>query len=47
MKTGHSRATGTLGAFPNVSGGTMWDICSARELNEQESVGSGFTEAAT
>lgn len=46
MKTGHSRVAGTVGAFPNVSGGAMWDLCSTCELNEQESVGSDLTEAA-
>lgn len=35
MKTGHSRVAGTVGAFPGVSGGTVLDICSACEPNQQ------------
>lgn len=46
MKTGHSRVVGTVGAFPSISEGTVLDICSACELNEQGSLGSDLTEAA-
>ena len=46
MKTGHSRVVGTVGAFPSISGGTVLDICNARELNEEGSPGSDLTEVA-
>lgn len=46
MKTGHSRVVWTVGPFPSISGGTVLDICSAREPNEQGSLGSNLTEAA-
>lgn len=46
MKKGHSRVVGTVGSFPSISGGTVLDICSAREPNEQGSLGSNLTEAA-
>lgn len=46
MKTGHSRVVGTVGAFPSISAGTMLDICSACEPNEQGSQGN-LAEAAT
>lgn len=45
MKTGHSRVVGTVGAFPCISGGTVLDICKARELNKDGGPGSNLTEA--
>lgn len=48
MKTGHSRVVGTVGEFPSVTGGTVLDICGAREPNEQQGPGnSNLTEAAS
>lgn len=46
MKTGHSRVIRTVGAFPSISAGTVLDICSACEPNEQGTRGN-LTEAAT
>ena len=47
MKTGHSRAVGTVGAFTGVSDTPVLDICSAREAKEQGSPGSDLTKAVT
>lgn len=46
MKTGHSRVAVTIGVFPSVSGGTMWDLCVAREPNVWEGAGGNFNRGS-